>query len=141
MISVWSDCHCVVMLDLLSCNTTIKKDVYCEQIDHLNIALAEKRSNVKMIFYHHDNALAHRAKKTSNKLKEAGWDLTPSNYHLFTALQRSVDDTEFQNEEDAKSFIESFIVSKPRDFWMEGIKTLPERWQKVIDNECDYRFG
>ena len=153
MISVWWDCRGggVIMLDLLPCNTTINKDVYCEQIDRLKIALAEKHSNLKKIIYHHDNAPAHRAKKTSDKLKEAGWeimvhppyspDLAPSDYHLFTALQRAIGDTEFENEEDVKSFLDNFIVSKPRDFWMKGIKTLPERWQKVIDNEGDYLLG
>ena len=111
-------------------------------------ALAEKRSNLKKIIYHHDNVPAHRAKKTSEKLKEAGWeimvhhpyfpDLAPSDYHLYTALQRAIGDTELENEDDVKSFFDNFIVSKPRDFWMKGIKTLPERWQKAIDNEGDY---
>ena len=141
----------MIMLDLLPCNIIINKDVYCEQIDRLKIALAENHSNLKKIIDHHDNAQAHRAKKTSNKLKEAGWeimvyppyfsDLPPSDYHLFTAFRSAIGDTEFENEDDMKSFFDNFIVSMPRDFWMKGIKTLPQRRQKVIDNEGDYLLG
>ncbi|XP_014782532.1 histone-lysine N-methyltransferase SETMAR-like [Octopus bimaculoides] len=43
MISVWWDCRGVIMLDLLPRNTTVNKNVYCEQIDRLKIALFEKR--------------------------------------------------------------------------------------------------
>ena len=95
-----------------------------------------------------DNVQVHCAKMMSDKLKEAGWkimvhtpyspDLSPSDNHSFTALQCAIGNTEIENEEDAKSFLNNFIVSKPHDFWMKGIKTLPERWQKVIDNEGDY---
>lgn len=62
MISVWWDCRGGIM-DLLSHNTTDEKDVDCEQIDRLKIALAEKCSNLKIIC-HEDNWPAHRAKKT-----------------------------------------------------------------------------
>ena len=110
MISVWWDClgGGIIILDLFPWNTTINKDVYCEQIDHLNVALAKKHQNLKNILYHYDNAPAHHAKKTSDKLKEAGWeimmhppyysDLTPSDYHLFTALQCVIGNTEFENK-------------------------------------------
>ena len=104
MISVWWDYRGggVIMLNLLPCNTTINNDVYCEQIDRLKITLAEKQSNMMNIIYHHDNAPVRRAKKTSDKLKEAGWeimahppyspDLSPSDFHKFTALQRAIGD-------------------------------------------------
>ena len=113
----------VIILDLLPCNTTTNKDIYCEQINWLRIELAE---NLEKIIYHHDNAPAHCAKKTADKLKEAGWeimvhqpyspDLASSDYHLFTVLQRAYGNTEFESEEDVKSFLVNFIVSMPRDF-------------------------
>ena len=76
MISLWWGCRGVIMLDLLPRNTTFNKYVYCEHIDRLKIALAEKRSNFKKIVYHHDNAPAHSAKKASDKLKEVSWEIT-----------------------------------------------------------------
>ena len=65
MTSVWWDCRGggVIMLDLLSCNTTTNKDVCCEQI-----TLTERYSNLKII-YHHDKTPAHFP-KMSDKLKE-----------------------------------------------------------------------
>ena len=121
MISVWWDCRGggVIMLDLLPCNTTVNKDVYCEQIDRLKIALAEKHSNLKKIIYHHHIAQAHRAKKTSDKVKEACWeiivhppyslDLATSEYYLFTALQRAIGDTVFENEEDVNRSLTTLL--------------------------------
>ena len=76
------------MLDLLPCNATINKDVYCEQIDRLKIALVEKRSNLKKIIYH-DNAPTHHAKKTSDKLKDAGWEIIVHHRILLTLPLRA----------------------------------------------------
>ena len=67
-------------------------------------------------------------------------DLALSDYNLFTALERAIGDTEFENEV-VKSFLDNVIVSMPRDFWIKGIKTLLERWQKVINNEGNYLLG
>ena len=50
-------------------------------------------------------------------------DFAPSDYHLFAALQCAIGDTEFENEEDVKAFLDNFIVPKPRDFRMKRIKT------------------
>ena len=55
-----------------------------------------------------------------------------------TALKLAISDTEFENEEDVKSFLDNFILSMPRDFWMKEIKTFPEKWQTLTDNEVYY---
>ncbi|CAI9727453.1 Hypothetical predicted protein [Octopus vulgaris] len=63
-----------------------------------------------------------------------------SHVSFINHLHSFVGDTMFENEEDVKSFLYEFIHSNPRDFWMRTFKTLPERWQNVIDNESDYRL-
>lgn len=79
---------------------------------------------------------AHRAKKTSDKLKDADWemmahpsyspDIGSSDYHLFSAFLHAIGDTEFEN--DVKLLLNKSIDSKPRDFRMKDFQTMSERW-------------
>ncbi|GFS72400.1 histone-lysine N-methyltransferase SETMAR [Trichonephila clavipes] len=87
-------------LDLLPDNTTINSEVYCHQLDKLNDALQQKRSeliNRKGVVFHQDNARPHTSLVTRQKLLQLEWDtmphppyspdLAPSDYYLFRSLQ------------------------------------------------------
>ncbi|GFW66536.1 histone-lysine N-methyltransferase SETMAR [Trichonephila clavipes] len=94
----------VVYKKLLPDNTTITSEVYCHQLDKLNDALQQKRSdliNRKGVVFHQDNARPHTSLVTRQKLLQLEWDtmphppyspdLAPSDYYLFRSLQNFLD--------------------------------------------------
>ncbi|XP_054742495.1 histone-lysine N-methyltransferase SETMAR-like [Anastrepha obliqua] len=123
MLSVWWHWKCVVYFELLQRNQTINSDVYCQQLDKLNTAINEKRSelsNRKGVIFHQDNARPHTSLVTRPKLRELGWtllmhppyspDLAPSDYHL--SLQSSLNGKTFGNDEAIKSHLVQFFANK-----------------------------
>ena len=145
MVIVWWDYEGIVYFELLSSNRTINSVVYIEQLTKLNNAVEEKwakLTNRKGVVSHHDNARSHTSLVTRQKLLELGWDvlphppyspdLAPSHYFLFRSLQNSLNDKNFNND-DIKSYLIQFFANKNHKFYEREIMMLPERWQKVID--------
>lgn len=148
MICVWWDQCGVIMMELLLPNTTVTKELYCEQLDRLNIKIKELRPQIDKVRYLHDNAPAHRAKMTSEKLASLGWevmphppyspDLAPTDYHLFRSLQNHIANMKFNDNEHLKTELETFFKEKPQSFYAHGIETLQQRWRDVINIDGDY---
>ncbi|GFX38105.1 ligand-gated ion channel 4 [Trichonephila clavipes] len=94
----------------------INSEVYCHQLEKLNDALQQKRSeliNRKGVVFHQDNARPHTSLVTRQKLLQLEWDtmphppyspdLAPSDYYLFRSLQNFLDGKTFiSNEEDER---------------------------------------
>ena len=62
MLSMWWDWKRLVFYELLPKNKMINSDVYCEQLQKLSDAIAQKRPeliNRKGVMFHHDNARPH----------------------------------------------------------------------------------
>ncbi|GFW06318.1 histone-lysine N-methyltransferase SETMAR [Trichonephila clavipes] len=151
LLSVWWDYKGIVYFELLPSNRTINSNVYIEQLTKLNNAVEEKRpelTNRKGVVFHHDNARPHTSLVTRQKLLELGWDvlshppyspdLAPSDYFLFRSLQNSLNGKNFNNDDDVKSYLIQFFANKNQKFYERGIMMLPERWQKVIDQNGQY---
>ena len=151
LLSVWWDYKGIVYFELLPPNRTINSVVYIEQLTKLNNAVEEKRPeliNRKGVVFHHDNARPHTSLVTRQKLLELGWDvlphppyspdLAPSDYFLFRSLQNSLNGKNFNNDDDVKSYLIQFFANKNQKFYERGIMMLPERWQKVIDQNGQY---
>ena len=113
----------IVYFELLPPNRTINSVVYIEQLTKLNNVVEEKRpelTNRKGVVFHHDNARRHTSLVTRQKLLELGWDvlphppyspdLAPSDYFLFRSLQNSLNDENFNNDDDIKSYLIQFFV-------------------------------
>ncbi|GFS77055.1 histone-lysine N-methyltransferase SETMAR [Trichonephila clavipes] len=122
-----------------------KKKVYCHQLDKLNDALQQKRSeliNRKGVVFHQDNARPHTSLVTRQKLLQLEWDTMPhppyspdralSDYYLFRSLQNFLDGKTFTSNEEVKNHLDQFFASKDQKFYGRGIMLLPERWQKVL---------
>ncbi|EGI58226.1 Histone-lysine N-methyltransferase SETMAR, partial [Acromyrmex echinatior] len=96
----------------------------------------------------HDNARPHTSLMTRQKLRELVWevlmhspyspDLAPSDYHLFRSLQNSLDGKTLADKKAAENHLKKFFADKPQKFYTDGIMKLPEKWQKVIDNNGQY---
>ena len=104
--------------------------------------------NRKGVIFQHDNATPHTSLVTRQKLLRLGWkvilhppyspDLAPSDYYLFRYLQNSLNGKTFNDDEAVKSHLVQFFADKDQKFYERGISKLPERWQKVIEQNGKY---
>ncbi|GFX79710.1 mariner Mos1 transposase [Trichonephila clavipes] len=138
-------------LDLLPDITTINSEVHCHQLDKLNDALQQKRSeliNRKGVVFHQDNARPHTNLVTHQKLLQLEWitmpqplyspDLAPSDYYLFRSLQNFLDGETFTSNEEVKNHLDQLFASNDQNIYERGIMLLPERWQKVLEQNGQY---
>uniref|UniRef100_A0A8R1EH35 Histone-lysine N-methyltransferase SETMAR n=1 Tax=Caenorhabditis japonica TaxID=281687 RepID=A0A8R1EH35_CAEJA len=90
----------------------------------------------------------HMAKTTKSLLATFSWtvlarppyrpDLAPTDYHLFSDMQRSLEGTDFKTISDVENWIVSYFASKKPEFWRTGTVSLQNRWQTVVDKEVKY---
>ena len=88
---------------------------------------------------------------TQNKLTELRWevlmhppynpDLAPSDYYLVRALKNSLDGKKLADRDAAETHLGKFFNNKPQKFYTDGIMNLPEKWQKVINDDGPYVLG
>ncbi|XP_011154625.2 histone-lysine N-methyltransferase SETMAR-like [Harpegnathos saltator] len=151
ILCVWWDWKGIVHHELLPPGRKIDSDLYCRQLARLQLAIQKKRPELisKMgVVYHADNARPHTSLTTRQKLRELGWevlmhppyspDLTPSDYHLFPSLQNSLNGVKLVSKEACKNHVAQFFDQKPQEFYSDGIMVLPEKWQKVIEQNGAY---
>jgi hypothetical protein len=152
LLCTWWDVKGVVYYELLESGQTVNSECYQQQLICLSDELERKRPftghRTRQIFLQHDNARPHVLKGTKDVICSLGWevlphvayslDLAPSDYHLFQSLQHHLADTHFKTVEEVRKSIDDFIASKPPYFFRDGIRQLPERWSKVIENNGEY---
>ncbi|GFW05754.1 mariner Mos1 transposase [Trichonephila clavipes] len=136
----------VVYYEMLIPIETITGDRYRTQLMRLSRALKDKRPQYNerhdKVILQHDNARPHVAKVVKTYLETLKWevlphllyspDLAPSDYHLFRSMAHGLADQHFRSYEEVKNWIDSWIISKDDQFFQRGIRTLPERWEKVV---------
>lgn len=150
MLCVWWNWQGIVFYELLPSNQTINSDKYCLQLDNLKAAIDAKctANEEGSIIYHHDTSKPHINLQTHRKLLDFNWeilphppyspDLAPSDYHLFQALDISLTRLTFASLDSLKNYLDGLFKGKSINFFEAGIMKLPERWQKVIDNNGAY---
>uniref|UniRef100_A0A8R1E8N1 Mos1 transposase HTH domain-containing protein n=1 Tax=Caenorhabditis japonica TaxID=281687 RepID=A0A8R1E8N1_CAEJA len=65
-------------------------------------------------------------------------DLAPTDYHLFSEMQRSLEETDFKTISDVENWLVSYYASKKPEFWRTGTMSLQNRWKNVVNNETKY---
>lgn len=152
LLCIWWDMKGVLYYEMLKPGETVTAERYSNQLIQLKEKIEELRPqkghSAKKIILLHDNARPHVAKATKNKILELGWevlphpayspDLAPSDFHLFRSLQHTLAGQRFKEESEVRKCIDGFIESKEVKFFSDGIRKLPERWQKVIDADGNY---
>ena len=141
----------MVCFELLLRNQTINSDVYCRQLNKLKAVIKGKRPelvNRKGVIFHRDNATLHRSLAARQKLLRLDWEmmlhppyspvLASSDYYLFGSLQKSLNCKTFNDDEAVKSHLVQFFADKDRKFYKRGIMKLPERWEKIIEQNGKY---
>ena len=151
MLCIWWEWKGVLYYELLPENQTINYNKYCSQLDQLEAALHEKRPelvNRKRIIFHQESARLHVSLLTRQKLLQLGWevlihlpyslDFAPSDLHLFQSLQNSLNGKNFSSLEDCKRCLEQLFAQKDKKCWEDGIMKLPEKWQKIVEQNGEY---
>ena len=129
----------------------VNSNKYCSQLSQLKAALDRKHPelvNRKCILFYQDNARLHVSLMTRQKLLQLGWEvlihlpytptIAPLDFYLFRSLQNSLNGKNFHSLEDCKRYLEQFFVQKDNKFWEDGFMKLPERWQKVVEQNGEY---
>ena len=98
--------------------------------------LKEKRRGkvTKVVLFLHDNAPAHRALATQNKLAYHGFkrldhppcspDLAPSDYHLFSGLKKQSKSRHFSSDAEVITAAETWLDGQTSDFfeWLAKVR-------------------
>ena len=149
MLCTWWDWKGVLYYELLPENQMINSNKYCSQLDQLysNRKHLELVSRKHIIFYQ-DNTRPHVSLMTRQKLLQLGWevlihppyspDIALSDFPFFWSLQNSLNGKNFNSLEDCKRHLEQFFAQKDKKFWEDGIMKLPEKWQKVVEQNGEY---
>lgn len=152
MLCIWWDQKGVIYHELLKPSETITGDRYRLQLIRLSRALKEKRPewdnrHNKLILLH-DNVRPHVAKLVQKYLERVNWeilphppyspDIAPSDFHLFRSMQSALSGERFTSYEDIEKWLNEWIESKEPNFFLRGIRLLPERWEKVVASNGAY---
>ena len=152
MLCIWWDQVGVVYYELFQPNETVTGDRYRLQLMRLSREVKEKRPQYEQrhdkIILQHDNARPHAAQAVKKYLETLKWevlphppyspDLAPSDYHLFRSMTHGLAEQHFRSYEETKKWVDSWIASKPTSFFRDGIRKLPERWEKVVASDGQY---
>ena len=57
---------------------------------------------------------------------------------MFRSMTDGMADQQFHSYEDIEKWLDSWIASKDKHFYRNGIRALPERWAKVVVNDKQY---
>ncbi|GFX95361.1 mariner Mos1 transposase [Trichonephila clavipes] len=134
----WSKCGEAAQTELFSHGQTLNSDLYCQQLDRLNLAIDQKRpelANRRGVVFHQGNARPHTSVVTRQNLWELGWevlmhppcssDLAQSDYYLFLALQNFLSDKKLGSREDCENQLLDAFATKGQDFYERDIMKLP----------------
>ncbi|GFV40055.1 mariner Mos1 transposase [Trichonephila clavipes] len=75
LLCIWWDWKGTIYYELLPYGQTLNSDLYCQQLDHLKLAIDQKWSelaNGRGVVFHQDNARLHTSVVTRQKLWELG---------------------------------------------------------------------
>ena len=131
MLCIWWDQKGVLYYKLLKPGETINGERYRTKLIRLKRAIAEKRPEYvnrhEAIIFHHDNVRPHVAIPVKNYLENSGWEVSPhppyspdpapSNYHLFWSMQNALTGMWFTSEQGIKNWFDSFLATKPAQFF------------------------
>ena len=150
MCTVFWDRKGVLLVEFCPQGTTINAAVYCETLKKLRRAIQNKRRGMlsRGIVLIHDNARPHTAAVTQELLASFKWeqfnhppyspDLAPSDYHLFQHLKSFLGGQRFDDDDDVKESVDTWLKSQAATFYDDGIRRLAPRYQKCLDNDGNY---
>ncbi|GFU85278.1 histone-lysine N-methyltransferase SETMAR [Trichonephila clavipes] len=129
LLCIWWDRKGIIYYELFLYGQTLNSDIYRQRLDHLQLAIDQKRpelTNRIGVVLHQDNARQHTTVVTRQKLWELGWEvlmhpplspvLAASYCHLFLALQNFLSDKTLGSREDCENRLLEFFAKEDQDF-------------------------
>lgn len=148
--SIFWDSQGILFIDYLEHGKTINKQYYCALLDRLDTEIKAKRPHMakKKVLFHQDNAPAHSARDTTDKLKELRYelvphppyspDLAPSDYFLFPRLKMWLSGKRFYSNEEVELETNAYFEGLDAQHYKSGIEMLEDRYNKCITLDGDY---
>ncbi|GFW04476.1 histone-lysine N-methyltransferase SETMAR [Trichonephila clavipes] len=78
LLCIWWDWKRIIYYELLSYGQTLNSDLYCQQLDHLKLAIDQKspeKVNKRGVAFRQDNAMPYTSLVTHQKLWDLGWEV------------------------------------------------------------------
>ena len=152
MLCIWWDHKGVLYYELLKPGETITGERYGQQLIKLKAAIKQKRpeweTRHESLIFHDDNARPHRTEQVKTYVQNNKWeslphppyspDLAPSDYYLFRSMQNALSGIRFTSADGIKNWLDSFLASKPLQWFSDGIHELPKRWGNVVLSDGQY---
>lgn len=106
------------------------------------------KNKIKKPIIAHDNARPHMSRIITDYFRDNNietWiqppyspDLQPCDYNCFGPLKRELKGKRYNNFSELSSVLNNTISKGLQDGLFRGVRMLPERWQRVIDNNGSY---
>ena len=151
MCTVFWDNEGILHVDFLHDRRTINAEYYSNLLrEHVKPAYRSKRRHKPMrdAILLQDNARPHTARLTMATIAELGWqtlehppyspDLSPCDFHLFGPLKEALGGQRFSSNEGVEEFVRNWFLTRPKEFYAQGISKLPERWAKCVELSGEY---
>jgi len=148
MLCIFWSVRGVEYYELLDEGTTLDGQGYATQLRELKAEIESRRGKSDKVVFQMDNARPHVSNVARSQLIQSGWeilphppyspDLAPSDFHLFSDMQRAFEGKNFKNRADLEKQLAGYLSSKDAAFWRRGIESLPARWRKTVDADGDY---
>ena len=65
-------------------------------------------------------------------------DIAPSDYYLFKNMKAFLRGKNFDSDDEVITTVEEYLRNLDSEFFFNGIKSLYDRWQRVVANEGYY---
>ena len=65
-------------------------------------------------------------------------DVHPCDFNAFNHLKRELEKNSYQNFDELSTAINNVNLSLSQKRCFLGVQSLPERWQRVVENEGNY---
>ena len=138
------------MIDYLQQGRTINGAYYAAELRRLRQEIARKRRGklTRGVLLLQDNATAHTSQVVMTAATECGFevlphppyspDMAPSDFYLFPKLKSNLRGTQFGSKEGVIAAVNEYLEDQEKDFYLEGISKLEQRWTKCIIMNGDY---
>lgn len=150
MATVFWDSEGLLMVDFLPRGMTITGQYYAGVLTRLKDSIRQKRRGklTRGPLLLHDNAPVHKSRIAQAALKDCGFeqlnhppyspDLAPSDYFLFRQLKAALRGKRYGGDDEVKEAVMGWLGGQEGTFWLEGIRSLREKWRKCIEVRGNY---
>ncbi|GFR83317.1 histone-lysine N-methyltransferase SETMAR [Elysia marginata] len=140
----------VILVDFFSRGETVNSDSYIDTPKRLWARVLQVRPDMDIgnVLLLHDNARTHTSIKTMEAIASFCWttlphpsyspDLASPDYHLFGPMQQALRRKHYENDEEVKSAVRTWLKEQPIQFYEAGIRALVKRWNIALERGGDY---